>query len=456
MSHVQRKLLLAAAVLVLAGFSIDLAGGRWGAYIPSPIPGVFLADLLVGLGALGGLFGLKFVRSYPRLVFVAFGLVAAYLAIRGVDSLFLRPGFDRYLVIRDLAPYGYLLLVPFVAIVLTAVSWVWFIWVVRIAASLHLVGFVLTQWGLITLPASNLGQLSGMAISFPGRGDLLGVIFGIAFLAWGKWPGVVRASRVAQFLILAFGFNLSSRAAFLTMIFCVVLELWRERKLGQMRVLVAVTAAGIITSLVVPFVQSNWNSWSTTQPETTQPQAIPVAAVAKQLSGDRYSIGGNRTATNRIALDSVVMPANLPFGFGLGGYQLWEACTKLAWTSDAVGNRSINERFNFQKCPIDHGNDRVPVRDPHNWLLNSMLYHGAIGTGIWLFGFGAVFWVARREKNASLAVISIGAYFVCGTFQVIMSAPFALLPTAVFLAWLLSRYLLSPTTAATKPPLGAT
>jgi hypothetical protein len=94
------------------------------------------------------------------------------------------------------------------------------------------------------------------------------------------------------------------------------------------------------------------------------------------------------------------------------------------------------------KCMIDHGWDAVPVRDPHNWFLNMMLYHGIVGTGIWLFGFGAVFWVTRRVKNGSLAVIAIGAYFVCGSFQVIMSAPFALLPTAVFLAWLLSRYLL--------------
>ena len=182
--------MLVASVLVLAGLSIDLAGGRWGAYIPSPIPGVYLADLLVGLGALGALAGLKLVRGYRPILFVAFGLAAAYLAIRGLDSLVLRPAPDRYLVIRDLAPFGYLLLVPFMGIVLTSVSWAAFIWVVRIASSLHLLGVVLQGWGWITIPSSNLGQLSGTAVGFPGRGDLLGVIFGIAFLAWGKWPGV--------------------------------------------------------------------------------------------------------------------------------------------------------------------------------------------------------------------------------------------------------------------------
>ena len=267
-------------MLVLAGLSIDLAGGRWGAYIPSPVPGVFLADLLVGLGALGALAGLKLVRGYRPILFVAFGLAAAYLAIRGLDSLVLRPAPDRYLVIRDLAPFGYLLLVPFMGIVLTSVSWAAFIWVVRIASSLHLLGVVIQGWGWITIPSSNLGQLSGTAVTFPGRGDLLGVIFGIAFLAWGKWPGALPASRVAQLLVLAFGFNQSSRAAFVTLVFCIALEIWRERKLGQMRVLLAVTAAGIAASILIPWVQSNWATWfspstSVTQPQTTQNPTQP-------------------------------------------------------------------------------------------------------------------------------------------------------------------------------------
>jgi hypothetical protein len=425
-------------VLVLAGLSIDLAGGRWGAYIPSPIPGVYLADLLVGLGALGALAGLKLVRGYRPILFVAFGLAAAYLAIRGLDSLVLRPAPDRYLVIRDLAPFGYLLLVPFMGIVLTSVSWAAFIWVVRIATSLHLLGVVLQGWGWITIPSSNLGQLSGTAVVFPGRGDLLGVIFGIAFLAWGKWPGVLPASRIAQFLVLVFGFNQGSRAAFVTLIFCIAFEIWRERKLGQMRVLLAVTAAGIAASILIPWAQ-------TTQPQTTHPQ---VGAVAKQMSVNGAGTNKSRIDSWSDVLRSFTVGTNFVFGGEIGSQDYFlfvctgERIAKYLDRGEFIPG-VINSGGNTPvKCMIDHGWDAVPVRDPHNWFLNMMLYHGIVGTGIWLFGFGAVFWVTRRVKNGSLAVISIGAYFVCGTFQVIMSAPFALLPTAVFLAWLLSRYLL--------------
>jgi hypothetical protein len=426
------------------------------------VPGVFLADLLVGLGALGAVAGLKFARGYRPILFVAFGLAAAYLVIRGVDSLILRLAPDRYLVIRDLAPFGYLLLVPFMGIVLTSISWVWFIWVVRVAASLHLLGVVLQGWGWVTIPSSNLGLMSGTAVGFPGRGDLLGVIFGIAFLAWGKWPGVVSASRIAQFLVLAFGFNLGSRAAFVTMVFCVALELWRERKLGQMRVLVGVTAAGIAASILIPWVQSNWNSTQpqATQPQTTQPQTtqLQIGALAKQ-----FSTGGAGTNSARIdswsdVLRSFTVGTNFIFGGEIGSqdYFLY-VCTGERIDAYLDGwqltpNGVYPASGGAAKCGIDHGWDAVPVRDPHNWFLNMMLYHGIVGTGIWLFGFGAVLWVTRRVKNGSLAVIAIGAYFVCGSFQVIMSAPFALLPTAVFLAWLLSRYLLGGDNLRPLPP----
>jgi O-antigen ligase len=256
-------------------------------------------------------------------------------------------------------------------------------------------------------------------------------------------------------LVLAFGFNFGSRAAFVTMVFCVALELWRERKLGQMRVLVGVTAAGIAVSILIPWVQSNWGYWfptsasviqpQTTQPQTTQPQ---IGAVAKQLSTEGAGTNQARIDSWSDVLRSFTVGTNFIFGGEIGSqdYFLY-VCTGERIEAYREGFTAIpgvpwSGQGANARCMIDHGWDAMPVRDPHNWFLNMMLYHGIVGTGIWLFGFGAVLWVTRRVKNGSLAVISIGAYFVCGSFQVIMSASFALLPTAVFLAWLLSRYLL--------------
>jgi hypothetical protein len=268
---------------------------------------------------------------------------------------------------------------------------------------------------------------------------------------------VVSASRIAQFLVLAFGFNQGSRAAFVTMVFCVALELWRERKLGHMRVLVGVAAAGIAASILIPWVQSNWFTTQpqttqpqTTQPQTTQPQTTQpqIGAIAKQMSTDGAATNAARIGSWSDVLRSFTVGTNFVFGGEVGSQDYFlHVCTgeridayRDGWHLTTDG--PLPAQGGAVKCQVDHGWDAVPVRDPHNWFLNMMLYHGIVGTGIWLFGFGAVFWVTRRVKNGSLAVIAIGAYFVCGSFQVIMSAPFALLPTAVFLAWLLSRYLL--------------
>ncbi len=43
---------LLPAVLILSALFIDVAAGRWGAYILTPIPGLYLPDALLVLGIL--------------------------------------------------------------------------------------------------------------------------------------------------------------------------------------------------------------------------------------------------------------------------------------------------------------------------------------------------------------------------------------------------------------------
>jgi hypothetical protein len=69
--------------------------------------------------------------------------------------------------------------------------------------------------------------------------------------------------------------------------------------------------------------------------------------------------------------------------------------------------------------------------------MNLMLYHGIIGTLIFILAVAMPVWTYRHSSNSSLPIVSIGAYFVCGTFGVILSAPFGMLPLAVFLGWLM-------------------
>ena len=84
-----------------------------------------------------------------------------------------------------------------------------------------------------------------------------------------------------------------------------------------------------------------------------------------------------------------------------------------------------------------------------------MLYHGLIGTLIFILAIAMPMVVYRRTPGSSLAIIPIGAYFVSGSFGVILSAPFGMLPVAVFLGWLLREGLAPnrpPTEQATQGP----
>ncbi len=95
------RLAAVPVALVLAALFIDVAFGRWGAYIRTPIPGLFLPDALLTIGALCALTKLRQLRQLPARVLWAFGLVILYILVRlVVFALTNSPG-DPYLVIRD-------------------------------------------------------------------------------------------------------------------------------------------------------------------------------------------------------------------------------------------------------------------------------------------------------------------------------------------------------------------
>lgn len=475
LATLQKITLLASAVLVLFSFTIFLAGGRWGAYIPSVVPGIYLADFCLALGAGCALAGVRRIRRYGIRGLSLFGFVGFYLIGRVIDSLVLRPSPVPYLVVRDLAPYVYVLLLPLLGIALASISWLTFLWVIRVATSLHLVGYTLTNLGWMSLPASNLGELSGQAVTFPGRGDLLGVIFGLAFLAWGKWPGVAPASRLAQFLVLALGFNLGSRAAFATICLCVVSELWRERKFGQFRRLLLTTIIGISVSLMTPQIQgfvtkvgNATNDAKITSEAVeaskenllTRQSLLPLVEVmghSSELAPEfdvvtkSASDEGQTTIRHRLETWSAVTRGVLShpsqFLFGSPGSQdrLLFMCTgkrledyKRGWRLTPEGPYPAQAEI---RCPIDNGFDPVPVRDPHNWILNVLIYNGFVGVLLFISPIAFVLLTTRRIPNSTLWTLGVGAYLFCGLFGVIVSAPFALGPMSVFLAFALSRRL---------------
>lgn len=482
-----------SALLILAGFSIDLAAGRWGAYIRSPVPGIYLADLLFGLGAVGALIHVRRVFGLHPAVIGVFAVVGTYLAVRGFLSLVWDPVPDRYLAVRDLAPFGYLLLVPLVAVALRQVSWPVFIWVVRIAAVLHLLGYTLASWGVVTEFSSPLLGADFVPV-FHYRADLIGVVFGIGFLAWGRWSGAASASRIAQFLFIAFGFDQGGRAAFVTFVFCLGAVVWRERSWWRLRYALPLVASGIIAAMTIGYVQDNWadirERWSPeivvvapdlgvaeeedrealpgdiapapdlhaqeeAREERVHRERLPEQQTRRDITADlvpdairRQAALGLTQGTSAARIDTwtrvlkALSQENLwVLGGGLGSDVLFRICSAAeppAGTGLYAGGGSQRP-----KCRVDANEAPTILRDPHNWLLNSLLYHGVVGTVMFILAIAAPLWVYRRNRHSSLAIIAIAAYFVNGSFGVILSSPFGMLPVAVFLGWLLRDALLS-------------
>ncbi len=68
--------------------------------------------------------------------------------------------------------------------------------------------------------------------------------------------------------------------------------------------------------------------------------------------------------------------------------------------------------------------------------MNLLVHNGIVGTLIFLIALAAPVYWSRRSPNSSLGVSVVAAYLVCDTFGVILSTPFAMLPIAVTLGWM--------------------
>lgn len=172
---------------------------------------------------------------------------------------------------------------------------------------------------------------------------------------------------------------------------------------------------------------------------------LELPALEMQLDQlDGGGTGGARLLTWRQILEAFPRDHLWLLGGGLGSDILYRICS--------AGGGPTNSGYpggglGRPKCHVDSNEAPTVLRDPHNWLLNLMLYHGLIGTLIFILAIAIPMVVYRRTPCSSLAIIPIGAYFVSGSFGVILSAPFGMLPVAVFLGWLLREGL-----APGRPP----
>ena len=436
----QKWSVMVPATLVLAALFIDVALGRWGAYIATPIPGIYLPDALLVIGALSALPNVRLLRAMPRQVMIVFAIPLLYILARIIQVLVTGAHDEPYLIVRDLAPYAYLTIVPLLVLALRQVKFSWLLWLLRIATLLHLLGVTALNWGLLRAFQSDLlGGVDVDVLSY--RGDLQGVIFGIGLIVWGRWLGSARGVRVVQFLFLVGGIQLGSRAAFVTFLFCVVVVLIRERKWFAPWKFLLLAALAIPVSLTSTYAAQQLSAStlsSLTSPAQLLPSAAPGAAKLIGYEGAGEGTSNARLATYGLILEQLRNPGFLAVGSGPGTDVFYTICTGVPEAPARTKIVENGKTVYLPKCPVDDADAATTLRDPHNWLFNWLIYNGVVGTLILLLALMLPIWIYRRSRDSILPISMIAAYFLCGSFGVIISASFGMLPVTVMLASLIA------------------
>ncbi len=451
-----RILTLLPAVLILSALFIHVAAGRWGAYIVTPIPGFYLPDALLVIGILASIPNFHKLKDLPPLLGIVFTLPLVYIGARLIELLTSGASQNTYLVVRDLAPFAYLSFVPLIAVSLFSVPFSWILWVLRISSVIHVVAVVLVSWQILSIIPTSLIEPGASAL-FDYRGDLQGVIVGIGLISWGKWPGWVGANRYVQFALLVSAWNLGSRAALVTALFCLLLVGFRERKWFPAWRMILMTAGALLLLLTLSLftglasgtqtddqvseqlMNTNGNDQEVQANGNDQEvQANAVSGLVRIMDGGE-SGGGTaraRLSTYSLILDYLPHKTFWLFGAGPGTDILYTICTGFSIAPPQTLIESSSGPIYLPKCPIDDADANSTLRDPHNWFLNLLIHNGVVGTLIFLVALGVPGYWSRNSPNSSLGLLVIAAYFVCGMFGVIISAPFAMLPIAVMLGWM--------------------
>lgn len=452
---------LMPAILIGIAFFIDLAGGRWGSYIRSPIPGLYLADLMLLIATVTSVFFLRELRNLDLWVKISYGIVWLYLVGILLPEFFFIPNEDRYDAIRDAAPFLYLALVPMIAVSLRSVSPRSAVFVVRITTIFAALGPLLVTFGIgATISNSPFGSINVEAFGY--RTDLTGAALGIGIVAWTAWPRIgIGQNLYVQFgLILVGAFTISSRSGLLAVVAGILYVSWAQIIFVKKILVLFICSTAFMAGLIL---QETWtNSQSQISApvgeelnedplfaELTGPEIL--SAPKLELDGTQgWSISNlsqlfqnlTRSETLGARLDtwSDVIAGQTSrgtwfFGGSAGSDYLYELCT-----GKEVVRVQVLEAGVDPKCAVDDFGPNPVVRDPHNWILNLSITHGLIGLALFVYVLGITIWRGRKTDGATLAAWIVVMFLISGS-TFLISAGYALLPMCVALAWIVkSRF----------------
>lgn len=234
-----------AAQFMVMGPLISIAFGRWGSYIGVPGTPIFLADVLVFLGAVGLIAGgvtASRGSGAPRLsmqVIAAGAAVCFVVGIAGAQEF-------GVLTFRDAAPFVYFALIPLFARAASLLGPERITRVLFVAVALHTAWFLPAMLGVLNPIES---PIAGVPL-FVTRSDFDGLVCGLAIVLAATYKRVGITPRLVIGLgAAAAGLISGSRAGLIAAMVVIVgaillLRPWRSASKGQIRVALA--------ALVVP------------------------------------------------------------------------------------------------------------------------------------------------------------------------------------------------------------
>ena len=135
-----------------------------------------------------------------------------------------------------------------------------------------------------------------------------------------------------------------------------------------------------------------------------------------------------RLATWSLISDGMTRDGTWLLGGSAGSDDLHELCTGMEVAPAFV--------IEGPKCPVESRGLQPLTRDPHNFAFYVLVHHGVVGLTVLLIPTGVLIWRSRRLDSAAMPIAGLGIYLGIGlTFPI--SAGYALIPMALFLAWLL-------------------
>lgn len=391
---------IGAGLVILLALFIDVAGTRWGSYISVPGTPLYLADLLLLVGA--SLAGLARRRDLDPAMLAASGLLGSYIVLR-----FLLADANRILILRDLAPFGYLALVPFVALALRDVPAGTFLRIIRVATLFLATISALRLAGLVR-PWAVLPAVFEQPV-FSARPDVDAIVLGLGILAFGTWRGVAPGHRLVQVSMLVLAALSYSRAGFVAALFCAVVAAWRERSTLTAR-------PGVIAS-----------SFS-----------IAFAGILMLVLSFRAQAG---IGLNYLEAVSRLLQSDVDAGTTGARLSAWRLVfERISATGTWLAGEGPGSEPIADSGAVRYLSGALDVRAAHNWVVTALAYHGVLGLLLWSGALAVALRGATRTHMGALVIGGVGAYLIGALLGVVVESPFGSLPICVMAAWSLSRH----------------